>query len=123
MAKLVIWHVLTPKTHIRLNTQCERGLRLATDARLIFQTDKAVCGRQGWLLLFLFNVPVNNVQSFWDGATASWVFTTTLGTLICLAQGHYTAVVGLEPWTSRSGVHSSTTEPPRPRSPSGLSLL
>ena len=35
---------------------------------------------------FLFNVPVNNFQSFWDGATASWVFTSTLGTLKCLAQ-------------------------------------
>ena len=52
-------------------------------------------------------------QSFWDGATASWVFTSTLRTLKCLAQGHYTANVGFEPWTSRSGVQSSTTEPQR----------
>ena len=43
---------------------------------------------------FLFNVPVNTFQSFWDKAAASWVFTCTLGTLKCLAQGHYTAVVG-----------------------------
>ena len=56
-------------------------------------------------------------QSFWGGATASCVFTSTLGTLKCLAQGHYTAVVGFEHWTSRSGVRSSTTEPPRPHSP------
>ena len=55
-------------------------------------------------------------QSFWDGATASWVFTSTLGILMCLAQGHYKAVVGFEPWTSRSGVRISTTEPPRPLS-------
>ena len=53
-------------------------------------------------------------QSFWDGATAFWVFTSTIGTLKCLAQGHYTAVVGLEPWISRSRVRSSTTKPPRP---------
>ena len=59
---------------------------------------------------FLFNVPVNNVSVIWDGATASWVFTSTLETLKLLAQGHYTVVVGFEPWTSRS-----TTEPPRPR--------
>ena len=32
----------------------------------------------------------------------------------CLAQGHYTAVVGFDSWTSRSGVRSTTTEPPRP---------
>ena len=40
------------------------------------------------------------LQSFWDGANAFWVFTSTLGTLHCLAQGHYTAVLGFEPWTS-----------------------
>ena len=62
-------------------------------------------------------------QSFSDGATASWVFTSTLGTLKCLAQGHYTAVVGFEPWTSRSGVRSSTTEPPRPRDQQELMQL
>ena len=48
-------------------------------------------------------------QSFWDR-----VFTSTWGTLKCLAQGHYTAVVGFKPWASRSGVESSTTEPPLP---------
>ena len=62
---------------------------------------------------FLFNAPVNNFQSCWDGATASLVFTSTLRSLKCLAQGHYTAVVGFEPWTSRSEVRRSTTEPPR----------
>ena len=40
--------------------------------------------------------------------------TNTLGTLKCLAQGHYTAVVGFEPWTSRSVIRSSSTVPPRP---------
>ena len=53
-------------------------------------------------------------QPCWDGATASCVFTSTLGSLKCLAQGHYTAVMGFEPWTSRPGVRRSTTEPPRP---------
>ena len=55
------------------------------------------------------------VQSFWNGATASVVFTSTLGAIKCLAQGHYTAVVGFEPGTSRSEVRSSsTTESKRP---------
>ena len=52
-------------------------------------------------------------QSCWDRATASWVFTSTLGSLNCLAKGHYTAVVGFESWTSRSGVRRSTSEPPQ----------
>ena len=52
-------------------------------------------------------------QSCWDGATASCVFTSALESLKFLAQGHCTAVAGFEPWTSRSGVQRSTTEPPR----------
>ena len=36
-------------------------------------------------------------QSCWDGAITFWVFTSTLGSLKCLAQGHYT---GFEPGTS-----------------------
>ena len=32
----------------------------------------------------------------------------------CLAQGHYMGVVGLETWTSRSGVRHATTEQLRP---------
>ena len=35
--------------------------------------------------------------------------------------GHYTAVVGFEPWTFRSGVRRSTTEPPR--LPTGILIL
>ena len=34
--------------------------------------------------------------------------------LKCLAQGHYTFVVGFEPWTSCPGVRRSTAGPPRP---------
>ena len=53
-------------------------------------------------------------QSFWDGATAFWVLTSTLEILKSLAQGHNTAVVRFEPCTSFFGVRSSTTEPSRP---------
>ena len=65
-------------------------------------------------LVFCLTSRSTTFQSFWDGATASWVFTSTLGTLKCLAKEPYTAVMGFEPWTSRSGVRSSTTEPLRP---------
>ena len=50
-----------------------------------------------------------------DGATASWVINQYFQGVKCLAQGHNTAAVGIEPRTSRSGVRHSTTE--RPRSP------
>ena len=52
-------------------------------------------------------------QSCWDGAIASWVINQYFRGVKCLAQGHNTATVGLEPRTSRSGVRHSTTEPPR----------
>ena len=52
-------------------------------------------------------------QSCRDGAIASWVFNQYFWGVKCLAQGHNTAAVGLEPRTSRSGVRHSTTEPPR----------
>ena len=52
-------------------------------------------------------------QSCRDGATASWVINQYSRGVKCLAQGHNTAAVGLEPRTSRSGVRHSTTEPPR----------
>ena len=52
-------------------------------------------------------------QSCRDGATASWVINQYFRGVKCLAQGHNTAAVGLEPPTSRSGVRDSTTEPPR----------
>ena len=57
-------------------------------------------------------------QSYRDGAIASWVINQYFRGVKCLAQGHNTAAVGLEPRTSRSGVRHSTTEPPR--SPSFL---
>ena len=52
-------------------------------------------------------------QSCRDGAIASWVINQYFRGVKCLAQGHNTAAVGLEPWTSLSGVRHSTTEPPR----------
>ena len=48
-----------------------------------------------------------------DGATASWVINQYFRGVKCLAQGHNTAAVGLEPPTSCSGVRHSTSEPPR----------
>ena len=51
-------------------------------------------------------------QSYRDGAIASWVINQYFRGVKCLAQGHNTAAVGLEPGTSRSGVRHSTTEPP-----------
>ena len=56
-------------------------------------------------------------QSCRDGAIASWVINQYFRGVKCLAQGHNTAAVGLEPRTSRSGVRHSTTEPPH--SPNG----
>ena len=52
-------------------------------------------------------------QSCRDGAIVSWVINQYFRGVKCLAQGHNTAEVGLEPRTSRSGVRHSTTEPPR----------
>ena len=52
-------------------------------------------------------------QSCRDGAIASWVSNQYFRGVKCLAQGHNTAAVGLEPRTSRSEVRHSTTEPPR----------
>ena len=52
-------------------------------------------------------------QSCRDRATASWVINQYFWGVKCLAQGHNTAAVGLEPPTSRSVVRHSTTEPPR----------
>ena len=56
-------------------------------------------------------------QSYRDGAIASWVINQYFRGVKCLAQGHNTAAVGLEPRTSRSGVRHSTTELPRSPNP------
>ena len=63
-------------------------------------------------------------QSYRDGAIASWVINQYFRGVKCLAQGHNTAAVGLEPRTSRSGVRHSTTEPPRsPKKDGSVNLL
>ena len=74
---------------------------------------KYECFLMSWLVVLRLNVPVNNFQSCRDGAIASWVINQYFRGVKCLAEGHNTAEVGLEPRTSRSGVRHSTTEPPR----------
>ena len=68
--------------------------------------------RFGWLCWGLTSQSTI-FQSCRDGAIASWVINQYFRGVKCLAQGHNTAAVGLEPRTSRSGVRHSTTEPPR----------
>ena len=70
------------------------------------------CDRVGWLCWGLTSQSTI-FQSCRDGAIASWVINQYFRGVKCLAQGHNTAAVGLEPRTSRSGVRHSTTEPPR----------
>ena len=69
-------------------------------------------GSFGWLCWGLTSQSTI-FQSYRDGAIASWVINQYFRGVKCLAQGHNTAAVGLEPRTSRSGVRHSTTEPPR----------
>ena len=69
-------------------------------------------GLVGWLCWGLTSQSTI-FQSYRDGAIASWVINLYFRGVKCLAQGHNTAAVGLEPRTSRSGVRHSTTEPPR----------
>ena len=69
-------------------------------------------GEVGWLCWGLTSQSTI-FQSCRDGAIASWVINQYFRGVKCLAQGHNTAAVGLEPRTSRSGVRHSTTEPPR----------
>ena len=66
----------------------------------------------GWLCWGLMSQSTI-FQSYRDGAIASWVINQYFRGVKCLAQGHNTAAVGLEPRTSRSGVRHSTTEPQR----------
>ena len=70
------------------------------------------CLNVGWLCWGLTSQSTI-FQSCRDGAIASWVINQYFRGVKCLAQGHNTAAVGLEPRTSRSGVRHSTTEPPR----------
>ena len=83
------------------NYQCPPGLK-----------EVRVMGIVGWLCRGLTSQSTI-FQSCRDGAIASWVINQYFRGVKCLAQGHNTAAVGLEPRTSRSGVRHSTTEPPR----------
>ena len=76
--------------------------------KIYFQFPRAI----GWLCWGLTSQSTI-FQSCRDGAIASWVINQYFRGVKCLAQGHNTAEVGLEPRTSRSGVRYSTTEPPR----------
>ena len=58
--------------------------------------------RVGWLCWGLTSQSTI-FQSCRDGAIASWVINQYFRGVKCLAQGHNTAAVGLEPRTSRSG--------------------
>ena len=76
------------------------------------QTNHTNIWNVGWLCWGLTSQSTI-FQSCRDGAIASWVINQYFRGVKCLAQGHNTAAVGLEPRTSRSGVRHSTTEPPR----------
>ena len=75
-------------------------------------TDKQGIWWFGWLCWGLTSQSTI-FQSCRDGAIASWVINQYFRGVKCLAQGHNTAEVGLEPRTSRSGVRHTTTELPR----------
>ena len=76
------------------------------------RTERTAMTLVGWLCWGLTSQSTI-FQSCRDGAIASWVINQYFRGVKCLAQGHNTAAVGLEPRTSRSGVRHSTTEPPR----------
>ena len=75
-------------------------------------TGSVIRSCQFCLFVLRLNVPVNNFSVMSGQTTASWVINQYIRGVKCLAQGHNTAAVGIEPPTSRSGVRHSTTEPP-----------
>ena len=86
---------------------------LSTCFVILFSTVFTSLGEEvGWLCWGLTSQSTI-FQSCRDGAIASWVINQYFRGVKCLAQGHNTAEIGLEPRTSRSGVRHSTTEPPR----------
>ena len=95
---------------------------LSTNKTLIKKECKKCCHfvkkyfygiKQNWLVVLRLNVPVNNFSVMSGRSHRFLVINQYFRGVKCLAQGHNTAAVGLEPWTSRSGVRHSTTEPPR----------
>ena len=90
-----VWHVQNDRCH-----------------RICFPVSNIQNWEIGWLCWGLTSQSTI-FQSCRDGAITSWVINQYFRGVKCLAQGHNTAAVGLEPRTSRSGVRHSTTEPPR----------
>ena len=63
--------------------------------------------------LVLFNFPVNNFSVILGRSHHFLGINQYFGNLKVSCSNDTTAVVGFEPWTSRPGVRSSTTEPKR----------
>ena len=89
-----------------------RLLCLPVPYQNLYLTYRSYMQMVGWLCWGLTSQSTI-FQSCRDGAIASWVINQYFRGVKCLAQGHNTVAVGLEPRTSRSGVRHSTTEPPR----------
>ena len=99
----------------------ERGSDLRVRGSQLLLTSRCFITKVGWLCWGLTSQSTI-FQSCRDGAIASWVINQYFRGVKCLAQGHNTAEVGLEPRTSRSGVRHSTTEPPRSPYNEGLCI-
>ena len=98
-------HLTGVRMNLLLRISCLVNRNLSTNSASSYYS-------KGWLCWGLTSQSTI-FQSCRDGAIASWVINQYFRGVKCLAQGHNTAEVGLEPRTSRSGVRHSTTEPPR----------
>ena len=90
-------------------------INMAYDDKACYGLDWNLVVGVGWDVCLCWGLTSQSTifQSCRDGATASWVINQYIRGVKCLAQGHNTAAVGIEPPTSRSGVRHSTSEPPR----------
>ena len=111
---LIIIHILSFYVPLLLSVLQYVHFKCVTFVTQLVFCDCAVWNNMlvGWLCWGLTSQSTI-FQSCRDGAIASWVINQYFRGVKCLAQGHNTAAVGLEPRTSRSGVRHSTTEPPR----------
>ena len=98
----IIVYSKTFKTHLENLKEILERLKEA-NLKLIPKKCKIFCKTVGWLCWGLTSQSTI-FQSCRDGAIASWVINQYFRGVKCLAQGHNTAAVGLEPRTSRSGV-------------------
>ena len=103
------------KIHTCIHQVIKIQMRKTANFRCWPDWDPGCRGREGFVGWLCWGLTSQSTifQSYWDGAIASWVINQYFRGVKCLAQGHNTAAVGLEPRTSRSGVRHSTTEPPR----------